>query len=265
MCHFVTITWSCGHQLVSFAPCADAVTLEQGAEHEEADDKYMTCGVYYRPCEDMRYLTTRNPDSIPFCQYPSCVPNYWSCCQCQPLQQFGSLGGDESGKVRISRRVRLQRLAPTSTVVGCAMDLQLGDGVCGDDMLEELREGYGDPPSVIAVPCPSSMICQGCFAEEHVDEVEISPQELRECMAEGQDNLPLLPKETAYKGKTDCGHMRCDKCSRWRCCPCSCLCPYLIPAARRSCNVCLRSGCEAVDLLGLRERLMEIVAAERSV
>ncbi|CAK7269478.1 hypothetical protein SEPCBS119000_003589 [Sporothrix epigloea] len=229
MCHLVTIAWSCGHTVVSFAPCVEAVSLDKGAQHEEADDRYMCCGVYYRPCKTLKLLTTPNPSSIPFCPYPSCVPNYWSCCQCQPLKPFGSLGGDESGKVRVQRRVRLQRLAPTSSAEEGATGFRLGDGVCGGvDMPEQLRASSGDPmPAVVvtAVPCPSSMACQGCYAEEHVNDIKISLQELRECMAEQQDKVPLLVKETAYKGKTDCGH--------------------------------------AVDILSLRDRLQEMIAAGR--
>ncbi|CAK7240559.1 MAG: hypothetical protein STHCBS139747_002002 [Sporothrix thermara] len=262
MCHLVTIFWSCGHTVEAFTACGNAVALEKGKVDEEADAKYAARGVYYRPCADVKVMSTPSPKYIPFCQYPSCIPNYWSCCRCRPLKQFGSLGGDECGDKRVSRQARLKRLAPTSTAENAARDLQLGDGVCGDDMEEELRAGYGQPPSVAAEPCPSSNVCRGCYTEEHANEQAISLDELHACIDEVQDMVPMLLGESRYNGETDCGHMRCDKCIRWRRCPCECLCANVIPSTRRNCNRCLLSRCEALELSGLCEHLEAMTAAD---
>ncbi|CAK7218129.1 hypothetical protein SBRCBS47491_003402 [Sporothrix bragantina] len=262
MCHLVTIVWSCGHTVVSYTPCKDAVVLEGGKKHKDATDKYMACSKYYEPCKEVKLIKTPNPKSIPFCQFSSCVPNYWSCCQCQPIKAFGSLGGDESGKKQATCRERMERLAPTSTAENAERDLQLGDGVCGDDMDEENRAGYGQPPSVAEVPCSNDETCYGCFTQKFANEQEMSLEEARECMAEVQDMVPLLLEESVYAGETDCGHVRCDKCIRWRRCPCNCLCANVIPSTRRSCNLCVLSRCEAVEISGLRNRLKKMAPVE---
>ncbi|CAK7229143.1 hypothetical protein SCUCBS95973_007120 [Sporothrix curviconia] len=207
MCCLVTIVWPCSHTVETFVKCEGALILDQGKDHAEADIKFMAAGVYYRPCNEVRLLSTPNPKEIPFCRFPSCVPNYWSCCQCKPLKQFGSLSGDECGTKHVSRKERLERLAPTSSAKNAERDLQQGEGVCGDDMDEERRAGYGMAPSVTAVPCSVDETCYGCQTENHVNDREISLEEMRVCMDELQDVCPLLLEESEYDGKTDCGHL----------------------------------------------------------
>ncbi|CAK7206678.1 hypothetical protein SEUCBS139899_009482 [Sporothrix eucalyptigena] len=274
MCRLSTITWACGHKLEVFTPCEDAtlapISVGCAAEdssdqqqEEEENETYFYGELVYNACENFVHVSLPNSlEAVPFCMNASCVPNYWSCCQCHRMEAFGCTGDLEDGaNGKPSRAARLARLAPTKTVKEGAHELQLGD-VCGDDMDEELRAGYFDEPSVTAVPCPSRAICSGCQAEKEVNDVEISREELHANLAEMQDTISPLPEQRLYKGETDCGHMRCDKCTRWRRCPCVCLCPYLIPSTRRSCSTCLRSRCGAINYLGLREYIQHRIDSE---
>ncbi|ERT02470.1 hypothetical protein HMPREF1624_00769 [Sporothrix schenckii ATCC 58251] len=285
MCRDEVVHWRCGHFLRAFAPCQNAIPRDgDKAVGRDGEDVHAATVVphntfskgnaLFLPCADnCETRHVRNPVEIPFCMFPSCVPNYWTCCTCQILMPFGSQSRRDNGKRSVSSSSRLRRWAPSLGVPEDNHTLQTGH-VCGDSLHEDSEDAQADVPrlhpmATTPLMCVDGLCGCGPDGGRHGHAVNddvgpaISLSDLREILDEMGDTVGPLLGDMPETPNPGCGHMRCDKCIPWRRCPCWCLCPYLIPSTRRSCSVCVRSKCAANDQNGLREYIQERIVKER--